>query len=68
MPAKCKNNFDAPCIYAYEIEGMTFCAWNDHEAVRVEDFICPRGDDAEVERVLDNRKIYKIQKDEKLEI
>lgn len=59
MPAKCKNNFDAPCIYAYEIEGMTFCAWNEREAVRVEHFVCPRGDDAEVERTLTNEKIYR---------
>lgn len=59
MPAKCKNNFDAVCIYAHEIEDMTFCGWNEHEAVRVEPFVCPRGDDAEVERTLTNEKIYR---------
>lgn len=61
MAARCKNNFDAPCIYAYEIEGMTFCGWNEREAVRVEPFVCPRGDDAEVERTLDNKNVYKLK-------
>lgn len=60
MLPRCINNFDAPCIYAVEVEGLVWCAWNPKRIERVVPFVCPRGDEEDL--AIDNRKIYKNHK------